>query len=148
MNTKSKKWFWNYWVSPFLSWWIIVFGKTMENVRKNRYIKLVITERKRNYLVSEPNYHTTIFFLKNFISNRNEKNIFMNKPVHLGLLILELSKISMYEFCIDYVQLTCGEKVKLCDMDTEVSLYTQKQMIFIKTIHKMLKLDLIFQIMN
>ena len=54
----------------------------------------------------------------------------------------------MYEFCIDYVQLTCGEKVKLCDMDTEVSLYTQKQMIFIKTIHKMLKLDLIFQIMN
>ena len=120
----------------------------MENVRKNRYIKLVITERERNYLVSEPNYHTTIFFLKNFISNRNEKNIFMNKPVHLGLLILELSKISMYEFCIDYVQLTCGEKVKLCDMDTEVSLYTQKQMIFIKTIHKMLKLDLIFQIMN
>ena len=36
----------------------------MENVRKNRYIKLVITERKRNYLVSEPNYHTTIFFFE------------------------------------------------------------------------------------
>ena len=65
-----------------------------------------------------------ILKLLSFTSNRNEKNIFMNKPVHLGLLILELSKISMYEFCVDYVLLTCGEKVKLCDMDTEVLLYT------------------------
>ena len=40
-----------------------VFGKTMENVRKHRDIKLVATERRRNYLVSEPNYHTTKFFL-------------------------------------------------------------------------------------
>ena len=38
------------------------FGKTMENVRKHRDIKLVTTERRRNYLVSEPNYHTTKFF--------------------------------------------------------------------------------------
>ena len=36
-----------------------VFGKTMENVGKHRNIKLVTTERRRNYLVSEPNYHTT-----------------------------------------------------------------------------------------
>ena len=39
-----------------------VFGKIMENVRKHRDIKLVVTERRRNYLVSEPNYHTTKFF--------------------------------------------------------------------------------------
>ena len=36
-----------------------VFGKTMENVRKHRDIKLVTTDRRRNPLVSEPNYHTT-----------------------------------------------------------------------------------------
>ena len=42
-----------------------VFGKTMENVIKHRYIKLVTTERRRNYLVSEPNYHTTKFFIEN-----------------------------------------------------------------------------------
>ena len=36
-----------------------VFGKTMENVRKHRDIKLVTTDEKRNKLVSEPNYHTT-----------------------------------------------------------------------------------------
>ena len=39
-----------------------VFGETMENVRKNRNIKLVTTERRSNYLVSEPNFHTTKFF--------------------------------------------------------------------------------------
>ena len=41
-----------------------VFRKTMENVRKHRDIKLVTTEIRRNYLVSKPNFHTMIFFLK------------------------------------------------------------------------------------
>ena len=40
----------------------VVFGKTMENVKKIRDIKIVTTERRRNYLVSESNYHTTKFF--------------------------------------------------------------------------------------
>ena len=39
-----------------------VLGKAMENVRKNRDVKLVTTERRRNYLVSESNYHTTKLF--------------------------------------------------------------------------------------
>ena len=45
-----------------------VFGKNMENVRKYRDIKLVRTERRRNYLVSEPNYHTTKFFTENLLA--------------------------------------------------------------------------------
>ena len=40
----------------------VVFGKTMENMRKHRDIKLVTIERRRNYLLSELNYHTTKFF--------------------------------------------------------------------------------------
>ena len=44
-----------------------VFGKTMENVRKNRDIKLVTTDRRRNHLVSEPNYHTTKFFTEHLL---------------------------------------------------------------------------------
>ena len=45
-----------------------VLGKTMKNVGKHRNIKLVTTERRRNYLVSEPNYHTTRFFVENLLA--------------------------------------------------------------------------------
>ena len=45
-----------------------VFGKTMDNVRKNRDIKIVITERKRNYLVSERNYYAAKFFTENLLA--------------------------------------------------------------------------------
>ena len=45
-----------------------VFGKIMENVRKYRDIKLATTERRRNYLVSEPNYHFTKLFTENLFA--------------------------------------------------------------------------------
>ena len=48
-------------------------GKTMENVRKPRYIKFFTTERRRNYLVSEANYHTTKFFLENLLAIKMKK---------------------------------------------------------------------------
>ena len=51
-----------------------VFGKSMENVRKHRDNKLVTTERRRNYLVSEPNYHTTKFFTENLLAIEMKKN--------------------------------------------------------------------------
>ena len=67
-----------------------VVEKTMENVRKYRNIKLVTTERRRNYLVLEPNYHTTNFFTENLLAIEMKKTqILMNKPVYLGLLILD-----------------------------------------------------------
>ena len=84
-----------------------VFGKTIENVRKHRDIKLVTTETRKNYLVSQRNYHTTKFFHRKFIGNRNEKTeIIMNKPVYLGLSVLGLGKILMYciEFWHNYVK--------------------------------------------
>ena len=63
-----------------------VFGKTMENVRKHRDIKLATTERRRNYLVSEPNYHTTKFFTEHLLAIEVKKTeILMNKPVYVGL---------------------------------------------------------------
>ena len=64
-----------------------VFGKTIENVRRHRDIKLVKAERSRNYLVSEPNYHTTMIFTE-YLSARETKKkteILLNKPVYLGL---------------------------------------------------------------
>ena len=50
-----------------------VFGKTVENVRKHKDIKLVTTERRRNCLVSEPNYHTTSFFTENLLAIEMKK---------------------------------------------------------------------------
>ena len=76
-----------------------VFGKTKENLRKHRDVKLVTTERRRNYLVSEPNYHTTKFFTENLLAIETKKTeILINKPASLRLSILELSKILMHEF--------------------------------------------------
>ena len=51
-----------------------VLGKAMENVRKNRDVKLVTTERRRNYLVSESNYHTTKFFTEILLVIEMKKN--------------------------------------------------------------------------
>ena len=56
----------------------------MENVGKHKDIKLVTTERRRSYLVSEPNYHTTKFFTEYLLSREMKKmQILMNKPVYL-----------------------------------------------------------------
>ena len=128
------------------------FGKTMENVRKHRDIKLITTERRRNYLVSEPNYHSAKFFTKFFTNllaiEMRKTEIFMNKPVYLGLSKLELSTILMHEFWYDYKKLKYHEKAKLCYMHTDSFNVYIKTMVFIKTLQKMLKLGLILQIMN
>ena len=97
-----------------------VFGKTMENVRKHRDIKLVATEEKRNKLVSEPNYYTIKHFSKNLLAIKMKKTkVKMNKPVYLGMPILDISKTFMYEFWYDYIKPKYGDKEKLCYMDTD-----------------------------
>ena len=59
-----------------------VFGKTMENVRRHRNNKLVTTERRRNYLVSEPNFHTTKFFTENLLAiEMGKTQVIMNKSL-------------------------------------------------------------------
>ena len=59
-----------------------VFGKTMENVRKHRDLKLVKTDEKRNKLVSEPNYHARKRFSENLLAIEMKKTkVKMNKPV-------------------------------------------------------------------
>ena len=54
-----------------------VFEKTMENVRKHGDIKFVTTERRRNYLVLEPNYHTTNFFTENLLEIEMKKQKYL-----------------------------------------------------------------------
>ena len=98
-----------------------VFGKTMENVRKYRDIKFVTTDKKGNKLVSEPNYHTINLISENLsIIEMRKTKVKMNKPIYLGLSILEISKLLMYEFWYDYMKPKYGENVKLCYMDTDI----------------------------
>ena len=117
-----------------------VFGKTMENVRKHRDIKLVTTDKRRNQLVSEPNYHTTKYFSENLLAIEMKKTkVKMNKPVYLGMSILDISKTLMYEFWYDYIkpkyqwngiQRSCAQyKAKIC------SIYTDSFLFHIKTEH-------------
>ena len=71
----------------------------IENVRKHRNIKLVTPNKKRNKLVPETNYHTMNYISKDLsIIEMTKTKIKMNKPIYLGLSILDISKILMYEF--------------------------------------------------
>ena len=75
----------------------------MDSVKKSpRNSKLVTTEKRRNYLLSEPSYHSTKFFTENLLTiKRGKTQIIKNKLVYLGLSVLELRKIVMYEFLYD-----------------------------------------------
>ena len=96
-----------------------VFRNTMENVRKHRDIKPFSSKRRINYLVSESNYYTTKFFTKNLLAIEMKKTqIIMNKPVYLGLSILDISKTKMYDFWYNYIKGKYGEKANICYMDT------------------------------
>ena len=70
----------------------------MENMRKPRDIRLVTTKKQRSKLISEPNYHTTKYFSENLLAIEMKKTkVKMNKLVYLGISILGISKMLMYE---------------------------------------------------
>ena len=120
-----------------------VFGKTMEKERKQWY--KTCCNRKKKKLFS-----ARIFFAEKLLAIEMKKKteILMDKPVYLGLSILELKKILMHELWYDYVKPKYGEKSKLRYMVTDSFIVYIKTAIFIKRLQKILKLDLILQIMN
>ena len=84
-----------------------------------------------------------------FISSRDEKiRVKINKPIYLGLSILEISKTLKYEFRYDYMEPKYVDNVKLCYMDTDSFIMHIKTNISIKILQMMLKKDLIYQIMK
>ena len=102
-----------------------VFGKTMENVRKHRNIKLVTIDKRRNQFPSEPNYHTTKYFSKNLMASKTKKTkVKRNKSIYLGMLIFDISKI-WYDYIKPKYQWNCiqrsctQDKTKLCYRDTD-----------------------------
>ena len=112
-----------------------ISGKTMENIRKHRNIKLVTTDKKRNKLVSEQTYYTMNYISEDLsIIKMNKTKVQMNKPIYLGLSILDISKILIYEFWYDYMKPKYGNDVKLCYMDTDSFIMSIKTNDFYKDI--------------
>ena len=101
-----------------------VFGKTMENIRNRVDVKLVNTEEKLRKLVAKPNFRSRKIFSENLVSVHMKKtSLTMNKPIYLGMCILELSKTIMYDFHYNYIKPKYGEKAKLLFTDTDSLMY-------------------------
>ena len=112
-----------------------VFGKTMENIRRHRDIKLVNNKKEYLKTVMEPNFKSGTLSGENLMGCEMGKiKVVMNKPVYLGQAILGLSKIIMYEFHYDYMVPKYGDKIKLCYMDTDSYVYEIKTEDFYKDI--------------
>ena len=121
-----------------------VFGKTMENVRNHRDIKLVTSDKRRKRLVSEPNYHSHKKFSDHLMAIEMKKTrVKMTKPLYLGMSILDISKIRMYEFWYDYSKPKYGDRAKLCYTDTDSFIIYIKAEDFLKMFPMMLRDGLI-----
>ena len=111
MNTKYRKEAKNQFEKDFFKLMNnSVFGKTMENIRNHRDIKLVTSDKRRKRLVSEPNYHSHKKFSEHLMAIEMKKTkAKMTKPIYLGMSILDISKTLMYEFWYDYIKPKCGD---------------------------------------
>ena len=102
-----------------------VFGKTMENIRNRVNVKLVNTKERLKKLVAKPNLRSPPkIFSENLVSVHLKKtSLLMNKPVYLGMCILDLSKTIMYDFHFNYIKSKYGDKAKLLFTDTDSLMY-------------------------
>ena len=116
MNSKLKTEARNDFEKDFLEY---DFWKNYETVRKHRGIKLLTKSKRRSYLVLKLHCHTTKIFSENLLAiEMNNIKVKMNKPVSLGLSILEVNKTLTYDFWYDYIQPKYKSNAKLCYMDT------------------------------
>ena len=101
-----------------------VFGKTMENVRNRVNVKLVTNKKALNKLVKKANYKRVNEFHENLVAVHMEKaTVKLNKPIYLGMSILDLSKTLMYRFHYEYVKPKWENKAKLLFTDTDSLCY-------------------------
>ena len=101
-----------------------VFGKTIENIRNRVNIKLVNTGEQFKKLAAKPNYESRKILKDNLVSVHMKKtSLTMNKPVYLGMCILDLSKVVMFDFHYKYIKPKYGNKAKLLFTDTDSFLY-------------------------
>ena len=112
-----------------------VIGKTVENVRKHRDNKLVTTDKRRNQLASEPNYHTTKHFSENLMAIEMKKTkVKMNKSIYFGMSILDISKTLMYDFGMVMLNSSTKTKQNYATWIMAALLFILKPKFFMKTL--------------
>ena len=113
----------------------LVFRKKMENIRKHRNIKLVTNREAYLKVVMKPNFKSGVLFGENLMGCEMGKiKVVMNKPIYLGQVILDLSKIVTYEFHYDYMKQKYPEGLTLCYMDMDSLVYNIETNDFYKDI--------------
>ena len=113
-----------------------VFGKTLENIRIMVDIRLISSDKLAQKLAAKPNYDRCTIFDENLIAVQIKKTkLYFNKPVYLGLSILDLSKSLMYDFQYNYIKTKYGNKAKLLFTDTDSLAYEIKTTDFYKDIN-------------
>ena len=104
-----------------------VFGKTMENIENRVIVKLVTESKELGKLTTQPNYvRTTIFDEKMVAVHMKKTKLYYNKPIYLGMCILDLSKLLMYDFHYNYIKKKYGDRATLLFTDTDSLAYELK----------------------
>ena len=113
-----------------------VFGKTLENIRNRVDIRLLSSNIKAQKLAAKPNYDCCTIFDENLVAVHMKKTkLYFNKPVYLGMSILDLSKSLMYDVHYNYIKTKYGDKAKLLFTDTDSLAYEIKTKDFYKDIN-------------
>ena len=117
-----------------------VFGKTMENIRNRVDIKLVTDKKKARKLAAKPNFNHCNIFSEDLVAIHMKKTkLVFNKPVYLGMSILDLSKTLMYELHYNYIKQKYGDKAKLLFTDNDSLMYEIQTEDFYKDINEDVK---------
>ena len=101
-----------------------VFGKTMENIRKRIDVRLVTDSKKLIKWASKPTYVSSKIFNENLVAvHKIKEKITLNRPAYVGMCILDLSKVLMYDFHYNYIKNKYGDKARLLFTDTDSLTY-------------------------
>jgi hypothetical protein len=97
-----------------------VFGKTVENIRNRVDIRLCSNEKKVEKLIAKPNFESRTIFTENLVAVHMKKTkIVFNKPIYIGMSILDISKNCMYDFYYNVMKNKYNNNIKLLYMDTD-----------------------------